>query len=339
MKRELLIFFRSLAVMLNAGIPLHEGVRLLSTSTASEDAAEVYKRIGDRLAQGMRFSDALALHPRVFDRYLVGLIKVGESSGTLARILVLIADGLEKSWALRGKLQASLTYPCILVAACLLIVMVAPSWLLEGHLRMLRESGVALPFSTRVLMLWSKVLQPPVVLALLVAGGLALKWLSSQDKLVERLIRRMESTPVLGRILRLAACARFSRALAVALRAGVGILEALKLSAQATGNKAVEEEAEWMCGYIMNGASLGEAFTGTDFFLPGFAGLVEGGEAVGKTPVVLELGARFYELELELAIASFTTLLEPLLLLLIGIITACLLTAVLQPTLSLLQSL
>ncbi len=338
MKDEV-IFFRSLAVMFNAGLSLHECLRLLANSCDTPETAAVYQALGERVERGLSFSDALSCQPLQFSRYQVSLVRVGERSGALARVLSLLADQLEKTWALRKKLSSSLTYPGVLIICCLTMLVLAPSFLLDGHLRMLTSSGVALPWSTRLLLFWTEVLSP---LHMLLGAAILvpLTWKVWQHAHIRNEVQAAASRlPGLGRILKLSSSARFARSLAVSMRAGVNLLEGMSLAAAACEDKQLEDAVALAGRSVENGSTLGEGLLDTGYFLIGFPELIQSGEVIGRADALLELGADLYEQEIDLALDTLSTLLEPLLLLLIGILTAFMLTAVLQPTLGILQAL
>lgn len=333
------VFFRSISIMLNAGIGVHHALRVLAGSSENPRVGATYYAISEQLARGRGLSDAMSAYPQSFNRYQVSLIRVGEKSGSLTRVLESLANQLEKSWTLRKKLMAGLTYPGLLILACALLLLLAPSVLLEGHLRMLTESGVAIPPSTRILLFWSNLVRPSTLFLASLAGAPLVWKLWRSDAFWKRFHEVTRRLPYVGHILRQASTARFARSLALSLRAGVDLLEALRLSAAASGDSELVEAATSAGRSIINGGTLGESLKATHYFLPSFPVLIASGELVGRTDAMLDLGAGFCEQELDLALAALSTLLEPILLLAIGLLTAFMLVAVLQPMLSFLQAL
>lgn len=331
------VFFRSLATMIAAGIAIHEALQLLADSEDDPNSAQLIALVGQGVCTGRTLSICLADFPRTFTPYLVGLIRVGEMTGSLVTILETIAVHGEKSEALRMKLKSSITYPAVLVAGSFLMLLVGPSWLLEGQLTMLRQSGQPLPTLTRLMILWTEVCKSPLFIAALgLAAGALYSGLRSKRRR-EALFLRLHQVPVLSNLLVLAAAARFSRALEIALRAGLPILQALPLSAAATGDPLLIRRMEVVKKELIAGDTLAQALSSIAFFPPTFFHLVESGEESGKLPTMLALIADFSEMELDLALKQATTLVEPLLLMVMGIFTALVLVATLQPTISLLQ--
>lgn len=332
------VFFRSLSTMMGAGIPINQALGLLAESSGDPVTAEVSQRLAVGVESGRTLSASMRDFPNLFSAYHVGLIRVGEQTGSLVRILDTIAQHTEKSEALRLKLKSAVTYPAVLVCCSLLLLFVGPSWLLEGQLTMLEQSGQTLPRLTRIMIAWTDVCSSPLFVALaltLVVGGvIALR----KPEVRENLFLKFHQVPLLSHLLRLAASARFARALEVALHSGLPILKAFPLSAQATGDPLLQRLISTSVRELERGDSVGESLRAIGFFPPAFHHLVQAGDESGRMPAMLSLSAEFAEMELELALNSAAILVEPILLLLMGVFTALVLVATLQPTLSLLNA-
>ena len=270
---------------------------------------------------------------------MVGLVRVGEKTGALAHILETIADHTEKSEALRLKLRSAVTYPAFLILGALTLMLLGPSYLLEGQLVMLRQSGRELPFLTRLMIGWSDFVTSPFFL--IVAAALAALVASAVATPAKRKawLLRLHQVPLLEEFLKLVATARFSRSLEIALKSGVPALQALPLAAVATADPLLQSRIEIAKRELIAGDTLSGSLSSISFFAPGFTELVHSGEEAGKVPIMLALIAQFAELELELAVRRATVLIEPAILLGMGIFTAIVLVATLQPTISLLQTL
>jgi type IV pilus assembly protein PilC len=333
------VFFRSLSTMVGAGISLMQALHLMASSSPSEDDRALCEQAATRIAQGWTLSAACYEFPRVFTPYMIGLIRMGEKTGALPQVLNTIADHLEKNEALQLKLRSAITYPLVLSAGALLLLCVGPSFLLEGQLTMLRQSGEPLPPLTQALVVWTAICQSPLSWALLVASGLAAVWASRVPSYQRYWSWKFYSAPLISKFTKLSSCARFARALKIALQVGLPILEALPLSAEATGDPVLRSRIGTAHEELAEGESLRTSLEMVLFFPTTFCALVEVGEEAGKLPAMLSLSADFAEMELDIALRAVTTLIEPILLLAMGIFTALVLVATLQPTLSLLRTL
>ncbi|MCA9779266.1 MAG: type II secretion system F family protein, partial [Candidatus Eremiobacteraeota bacterium] len=325
--------------MINAGLPLHESLYFLGESADDEGSRSVATELADGISRGRRLSVVMGDFPKAFTPYHLGLVRIGENTGSLALVLKITAEHLEKSRGLTQKIKSALTYPMVLIAGTLLLLTIAPSWLLQGQLEMLKSSKVELPFLTRGLLAWSDFCQSPLFL-LLVAGvvGAAVA-LGRNRSWRKKAIVFSHSVPGLGKIVRTAGAARFARALCISMKAGVSLLEAVTLSAQSTGDPVLEDTMKKVRGRLMEGETLAECFGGAMVLPDGFAQVMAAGEQSGKVVSLLELMADLYDMEVEAAISSLTVMLEPMLLLFIGIFTAIVLMATLQPTILVLQAL
>lgn len=329
-----LVFFRSLATMVGSGISLFAALEFLEASFIGGDR-KVCGELAQQVSQGARLSQAMSGR---FESHLVGLIRVAERTGALVGALEMAAEHVERNQRLRAHLKSTLTYPLLLATGALIMLLVAPAWLLEGHLVMLRQSGTALPWATQVLAGWSAFCRSPLLLPVLVLSGMT-AWQTLRRPDVRRAFRRRARYwPGVGKVVRLYASVRFARTLSIGLKAGLNVLEALPLCGQTSGDPEIEELVEEARERLMAGQTLSGSLDVGGVFERGFLQLVAVGESSGRTPQMLEYCADFDERELNLALEQMLTLLEPLLLLGIGVFTAFVLVATMQPTLTLISS-
>lgn len=333
------VFFRSLSTMIGAGIQVHEALRLVADSSADPVTAAITERVAIGIVSGRSLSASLSEYPLIFSPYLVGLIRVGERTGALARILETLATHMERSEALRLKLRSAVTYPAVLICGSMTLLFVGPSFLLEGQLRMLEQSGQPLPPLTQAMITWTEICSSPITVVVAALGVAGVVFALRKEEVKEKLFMWLHQTPVISYFLRQAASARFARALEIALNSGLPIVQALPLCAQATGDPLLKVLIKVSVRELMRGDSVAESLRAIEFFPPVFHHLVQAGDETGKMPSMLALSAEFSEMELDLAINTASTLIEPVLLLVMGIFTALVLVATLQPTLALLQSL
>lgn len=325
--------------MVSAGVPLHESLHYLAESSEEPKDRVICKGLAQQLSSGVRFSKALEKFPSAFDSYQLGLIAVAEKTGALSQVLRIIAEHLERSQELSRRLKSALVYPMILVSGALALLVVAPAWLLEGHFTMLRESGQALPFLTRALIRWSDLCRSPWILALGIAViGIMLQLRRSQG-LQAKIRNEIHPVPTLGRIPQLISTARFARSFSLALKAGLTALQAIPLCVRSTGDTLLIARGDQISSALKSGDTLPDSLDAAGFFPPGFIQVLVAGDESGKITSVLDLMAKLYEFEIKNATQQLTALLEPLLLLLIGVFVGLVLVATMQPTISLLQNL
>lgn len=325
--------------MISAGISIHEALGLLAESAETDNEREILAGLSLNLASGRTLSASMSVYSSSFSSYFVGLIRVGEKTGALARILDTLATHSEKSEALRLKLKSAVTYPAFLIAGSLLLITIGPSYLLEGQLAILERSGQELPVLTRGLIFWSDLVTSPLFLLLCAGSVVGLVSLLSREEYRRKLVLLLHQMPLFQDFLTLVATARFARALEISLKSGLPLLAALPLSAEAAADPLLIARTKITKTGLVQGDTLKEALKDAGFFSPSVVSLVASGEESGKLPVMLALIAQFAELELELAIRRATLLVEPVILLVMGILTALILVATLQPTLSLLEAL
>lgn len=331
------LMLRSLSTMMDAGIPLHEALSFLASSQFNPSISAAGERMARQLAQGERLSCAMEFE--AFNPYLTGLVRVGEETGSLDLVLRIVADYLERSRKLAQALKSALVYPAILVTGSLILLVVGPAWLLEGHFAMLKDSDVALPVLTRAVMELSALFRSApfwtILSSLVVWAAVGLSNQARRRALLQRLAR----IPWVGEILRLSALARFARALSISLRAGMTALDALSLSAEVTDDRSLKSAVDKARQSLIEGASLSDSLGNTGYFSPTFKAFLEVGEQSGRLEELLSLIADATEQDLKLTVAAFNALLEPLLLFLVGAFTALVLVATMSPTISLLESL
>ncbi len=336
---HLMVFFRSLATLTQAGVNIDASLHLLGESSEDKVMGEVAKGLAEAVFRGEPLSAAMERYPNTFSSQVRSVVRVGERSGRFVHVLQVLSNDLEKSQRLIYRLRSALTYPAMLALACGLMLLFGPPYLLQGHLRVLLDSKVPLPMLTQGLVLLSKAVSSPVflVLATLAVGATVAAARSPRGK--EKLLVWGHRSPVLGPILSQLALTQFSRSLALQTKAGMTAMEALAQARQGCQEPGLREAIRQAEVGLRNGDSLKEALEGTKFFPPIFLSFVEAGEQTGTLVRLTEWLADFYETELEASLSRFVALAEPLIMAFMGLVTALLLIATLKPTLLILQTL
>ncbi len=334
-----MVFFRSLATLMGAGVHINASLELLGEAAEDPGMGRISGELAVIVSQGEPLSAAMERFPKVFPPAVRATVRLGEQTGRLVAVLEVLSTDLEKSQRTVYRLRSALTYPAILAAACGLMLLFGPPYLLQGHLRMLQSSGVPLPLFTQLMLVLSAALRSPVVLLmmglLLAAGAVRLRSPEGRHRAGE-LARR---TPGLGDLLELLDLTLFVRTLSLQLRAGMTAVEALQQARQGTESSTLKEALRQTERAVRNGATFSEAFNGTGRFSPVFLSFVEAGEQSGSLPRLVGWLADFQERELEARVDALVALAEPIIMAVMGGVAGVLLVATIKPTMLILQTL
>ncbi len=335
-QRSQVILLRSLAVMLGAGLPLARALHVLE---GQPDGGAVAQRMRVEVERGQELSAAMQFASPSFVPFQLKLIRVGERTGGLVEVLRQLADHEERRRALNLRLRSALTYPAALLVMCLTLLILGPPFLLKGQLRMLELVGGELPLITRVLYALSDWRVLLLLGLMAVAGGVVANlWLRS-ERGYARFDRLMLAIPKLGDLWRLVAVTRFSQALALQLRVGLSVLEAVPQAGAATGSPALIADLTRSTTALREGSDVTDALAASDFFPRAFLACLRAGEESGKLPDCLQWLSRLNQLELEAALEMALAALEPIIMLIMGLATAFVALATLLPMVKVVQSL
>lgn len=325
-------FYRLLAVMLGSGVPLVRALDVLAQQFEDREFASHLQRAGRMLLEGYPLSKAMSAS--ILPSFQLHLLAVGERTGSLQGVLERLGADSEKGQKTLLKIFSALTYPCVVLVTTLLLVVASQHFVLAGLLRFLQSLDVPLPWTTRVLVVSSAAVEHP----LLWLVGALLLWagLTALARSRERWRPLLYSTPGVGLVLRSALTLRYVRALALCLRVGVPVVQALQLLRQL--DPLLETPGEAVLHRLREGDTLSEAWRATDFF-PSFVGSVlKAGEESGSLPRLLESAAELTEVSLEETLQSLTAALQPAVMLGVGLLVGFVLVGTLSPLLSVVQS-
>jgi general secretion pathway protein F len=334
-----MVLFRSLATLTQAGVMIHEGLAALARSSADKRAQSVLQGLSQAVGNGEPLSTAMERYPNAFATSLSSAVRVGERTGRLVHVLDVVSRDLEKGQRLTYKLRSALAYPLMLSAACGLLMLFGPPYLLAGQLKILSESGQPMPLLTQALIMLSNLTGRPSFLIVFALAVAALgRWAasSSGQRLLWSWARHL---PVLGRIVRTTSLARFSRSLSLQLRSGMTALEGLGNARKACSDPELAAALREAEDGLRNGRSLTEAFGDSGYFSVTYLSFIEAGEHSGTLVQLTDWLADFYEKELESELERFVSLAEPVLMMSMGFVTMLLLIATLKPTIAILQTL
>jgi type IV pilus assembly protein PilC len=332
-ERELVVLVRQLSTMIDAGLPLVQCLDILQQQQEGRALKRVLKQVKKDVEEGATFSDAIKKHPKVFDGLFVNLVAAGEVGGILDVILARLAEYIEKLAKLKKKVRGALTYPAIVVTIAVMVMAVILIYVIPVFARLFTDAGVKLP---------------PLTLFVMALSNFAIRffyWIIIGFVMLILLVRRFRKTPkvrmlsdrlllrlpVFGMLLRKVAVARFARTLGTMLASGVPILDALDIVAGSAGNAVIEQAIRESRAAIAEGRSVAEPLQETKVFPGMVTQMISVGEATGALDTMLGKIADFYDEEVDITVEALTSLLEPLLLVFLGITIGGLLIAMYLP--------
>ena len=330
---DLVFFARSLAAMLQAGLPLLRALETIETQVRSRKLSAVILEIVRDIRGGSTFRDALAKHPNLFSPFWISLVETGEASGQLAKSLEQIAIYLEKASAIRGKVISALIYPAILASVAVIAILIFTLKIIPTFASLYASFGAQLPLLTRIIIGFSGFLRRYFLLAAAITALACVlfslyintrqgRWWWDGLKL---------RFPIFGPIFQAASAERFAANLGTLLKAGVPILHALDITIATADNKVMGAVIEQMRSGAREGRPLAEPLTQTDLFPPMVAQMVSVGEQTGKLPDMLEEISKYYKEQVATAVARMTSLLEPAMLIVMGVVIGVLVVAMYMP--------
>lgn len=331
--KELVIFSRQFATMIDAGLPLVQCLDILAGQQENAEFKKVLLDVKSSVEGGSTFADALKKHPKVFDDLYVNLIAAGEVGGILDTILNRLSGFMEKSEKLKGKIKGAMTYPTAVIVIACLVVAGLLLWVVPIFEDMFAGFGQALPAPTQMVVAMSKALQSSWYIIIAVIGGVIfglnrLYKVPKGRRLMDQLFLK---APVLGDLIRKTAVARFTRTLGTMLSSGVPILESLDIVSKTAGNVIIEEAVIKARTSLSQGKTLAEPLAETKVFPGMVTQMIAVGESTGALDAMLSKIADFYEEEVDQAVEALTSLIEPMLMAFLGIVVGGLVIALYLP--------
>ncbi|MBI5886436.1 MAG: type II secretion system F family protein [Deltaproteobacteria bacterium] len=331
--KELVIFSRQFATMIDAGLPLVQCLDLLGSQNENKEFKRVIGEVKNSVEGGATFADSLRKHPKVFDNLYVNLVAAGEVGGILDTILARLSGFLEKAEKLKSKVKSAMTYPtAVIVIATLivsgLLIFVVP--IFEG---MFAGFGKALPLPTQMVVNMSNFLKHQwyIIVGFLVAVFFGIKHANGTPKGKKIIDSILLKLPVMGDLVRKSSTARFTRTLGTMLSSGVPILEALEIVANTAGNTIIKEAIMQARVSLSQGKTLAEPLAESKVFPGMVVQMIGVGESTGALDAMLNKIADFYEEEVDSAVEALTSLIEPMLMAFLGVTVGGLVIALYLP--------
>jgi type IV pilus assembly protein PilC len=318
--KDLAVFSRQFATMINSGLSLLRALTILGEQTGNRRLGEVVTIVRSDVEKGTALSAAMAKHPKVFNRLYVAMVRAGEIGGFLDQVLVKVAETFEKEVALRGKIRSAMTYPVVVFAMVLLIVSAMLIFIVPTFKNLYTSLGGELPLPTRMLVGLSDGVRRYFLLVLLALAALAFayrRWRATPAGRY-RLDQFKLKVKVFGPLFHKSALSRFSRTLATLIRSGVPILQALDIVADTVNNGVIARAIRDVQDSVREGESLATPLTKHPTFPAMVVQMMAVGEETGALDTMLTKVADFYDQEVEAAVASLTSMIEPILIAVMG---------------------
>jgi type IV pilus assembly protein PilC len=331
--KDLVIFTRQFATMIDAGLPLVQSLDILGNQSENATFKKVILDCKADVENGSTFSDALGKHPKVFDRLFVNLVAAGEVGGILDTIMNRLAGYLEKADKLKRQVRGAMVYPASVSVIALVVVVVMLIYVIPIFEKMFADFGGTLPGPTAAVIAMSHWMQAYIVHILVGIGALvfALKRIYATRKGRYFFDKLFLILPIFGVLIKKVAVARFSRTLSTLLSSGVSILDALDLVGRTAGNVIVQDEILDTKKSISTGKTIAEPLKGSKVFPGMVVQMIGVGEQTGAMDAMLSKIADFYDDEVDVAVAALTSLLEPLMMMFLGGAVGGLLVAMYLP--------
>ena len=321
-QRSIAIFTRQLATMIDAGLPLVQSLEILATQQDDKNFKTIIRQIREDVEGGSTFAGALKKHPATFNELFTNLVVAGEEGGILDNILTRLAAYIEKAEALKKKVKSALVYPTTIVGVAVVVVGILMIFVIPVFETMFKSAGQQLPLPTLITLSISKFIKSNILFvipALIVIFYLLRRWYHTDSGrfVMDRLLLK---SPVFGPLFQKIAVARFSRTLGTLVSSGVPILDGLAIVSRTAGNKVIETAILNARASIREGETIAEPLGRSSVFPPMVIQMISVGESTGALDSMLSKIADFYEEEVDVAVANLTSLLEPLLMIFLGVV-------------------
>ncbi len=334
---DLAAFNRQLADLIGAGIPLVKGLAILMKQTHNEKLSAIIQTVLDDVQGGATFADALAKHPDTFSKLFVAMVRSGEAGGMLDEILERLADFSEAEEQLKGKVKAALAYPVVMILAGSVAVFVMFAYVIPKITGTFEQLGQALPAITLLLINISHLAQAywwMILLGAAILGFGFVQWTKTAEG--RALWHRLQlKLPLVGPLVQKREVARFCRTLGSLLKNGVSILQALDITREVVDNTVVKEEVDKVVDEITQGAAVARPLMDSKVFPPVAVNMIAIGEETGRLPEVLLRVSESFEGQVERTVRTLTSLIEPVIIVAMGVVVGFIVIAMLLPIFSL----
>jgi len=326
-------FTRQFATMIGAGLPMVQCLEILASQTESKELAKVIFSVKEAVQGGATLADALARHPKVFDYLYTNMVQAGEIGGALDAILIRLALYREKSDRLIRKVKGAMVYPSVIVLVAVGVTFGMLTFIVPVFAKMFSGLGAELPMPTQYVLAISNFLQANLLYLILGTGGLVgtLLWWKKTPGGALTYDKTMIKTPIFGTLIRKSAVARFTRTLGTLLASGVSIIEAMEITAKTAGNLVIANAINKSVLAIAEGDTITGPLRDSGVFPPMVTQMISVGEKTGGLDEMLNKIADFYDEEVDEAVTALTSIIEPVIIVLMGVVIGGILIAMYLP--------
>jgi len=331
--KDLAIYTRQFSTMVDAGLPIAQCLSILSEQSDSKTLRDVTSRITTEVEGGATLAESFKKYPRVFNDLFVNMLAVGESGGVLDVVLQRLSGYIEKAAKLKSKVKGAMVYPVTIIGVAALVIIFMMIFVIPTFAKMFQGLGADLPVPTRIVMFLSDFTQRYIVVMVIAGAGAiyALKRYYATDQGSKVIDAFLLKVPVIGMLIRKVAVARFTRTLGTLISSGVPILEGLLITARSAGNRVVEATVMQARAAVTSGRTLSEPLKGSTVFPPMVVHMISVGENTGALDQMLQKIADFYDDEVDTAVGALTALLEPMMIVFLGVVVGGLVVAMYLP--------
>ena len=331
--KDIMLFTRQLSAMIDAGLPIVQGLDVLAQQSQNKTFAKVLRQIKQDVEGGETFAESLKKHPKIFDELYTNMVVAGEVGGILDTILTRLAAYMEKAVKLKAKIKGAMIYPASIVTVAVIVTAILLIYVIPIFADMFASFGKALPLPTQIAvnLSYMTVAYLQYIVAAVIALIVGLRMISRTKKGRFVLDSILLKLPIFGDLFRKAAVARFTRTLGTLLSSGVSILDALIITGKTAGNKVVEKAILGARQSIIEGKTLTAPLIASQIFPPMVCQMINVGETTGTLDAMLAKIADFYDEEVDSAVSNLTALMEPLVIVFLGVVIGGLVIAMYMP--------
>jgi type IV pilus assembly protein PilC len=332
-EKDIILFARQFSTMIDAGLPIIQCLDILHTQQDNTTFKKVLKQVKESVEGGATMAEALKAFPKHFDSLFVNMIAAGEAGGILDTILRRLAAYMEKAARLKARVKGAMTYPLATLAIAIIVLAVILVFVIPVFEEMFADFGSELPAPTQFVVFLSDMVKSKIlyIIAAAILFGFAFKKYYATEKGRDATDALVLKLPVFGMLLRKVAVAKFTRTMGTMLTSGVAILEALDIVAKTAGNRSVEKAIYNVRSGIAEGRTMADPLTESGVFPPMVCQMISVGESTGALDAMLEKIADFYDEEVDQAVENMTALIEPIMLVFLGVTIGGLVIAMYLP--------
>ena len=341
--KQLVTFTRQLSTLVNAGLPLMRAMRVLQRQEKNVALRDAVSQMAESIESGSTFAEALAAHPKIFDRLFVNMVKAGEVGGVLDVVLARLAEFQEKAEKIKGKVKSAMTYPIVVLVMALSILTFLMMFIVPKFADIFSDlmGGKGMPMLTQFVMNASSVMvhRLPVVVIVIVALVVIIKLLAKTTQGRYALDKFKLNAPVFGSLISKNSISRFTRTLGTLMSSGVPVLQALNIVKETVGNEVISKAVAMIHDAVKEGENMAPPIASSKVFPPMVVSMVEVGEETGALPDMLNKIADSYDDDVDNAVAAMTSIIEPVLIIFLAVVVGTIVIALFLPLVSIIGGL